>query len=162
MALVVHPPGRGFSIAGHVHNSAGSVGTYSLWGAGSYVVASVLGGSLCLPWQTKQGKFSTDGNPVDTTEESYFIGARPTLRCLQQSPPSQYGLRRVIPRHRDLNGIRRFCHARQRCRRRRRGSLSSLIFAYIFRLDICFNNFGLDGTLYSVILYIDTLKNAEL
>ena len=31
-SLVVHPPGRGNPIAGHVHDSAGSVGIYSLWG----------------------------------------------------------------------------------------------------------------------------------
>ena len=31
-SLVVHPPGRGNPIAGHVHNSAGSVGSYSLRG----------------------------------------------------------------------------------------------------------------------------------
>ena len=31
-SLVVHPPGRDLSIAGHVHNSAGSVGSYSLRG----------------------------------------------------------------------------------------------------------------------------------
>ena len=51
-SLVVHPPGRGNPIAGHVHNSAGSVGIHSLWGAGSYVVALVIGGSTQLLWQT--------------------------------------------------------------------------------------------------------------
>ena len=86
-SLVVHPPGRGNPIAGHVHNSAGSVGIYSLRGAGSYVVALAFGSSTPLLWQTERGKFSTDGNPVDTTGESYFTGARPTFRILQQSPP---------------------------------------------------------------------------
>ena len=139
MGLVVHPPGRGFSISRYVHNSAGTVGSCSLMclvvhprvvdslspdmstialgplginslrGAGSYVVALVFGGSILLLWQTERGKFSTDGNPVDTTGGSYFMGTRPTFRFLQQSPPSQYGLRRVTPRHRGLNGICRFC-----------------------------------------------------
>ena len=91
MGLVVHPPGRGFSIAGHVHNSAGTIGNYSLRGAGSYVVALVFGGSTSLLWQTERGKFSTDGNPVDTTGGSYFTGTRPTLRCLQQPPLRKTG-----------------------------------------------------------------------
>ena len=57
----------------------GALGATACGGSGSYVVASVLGGSLWLLWQTKRGKFSTDGNPVDTTGESYFTGQTNSL-----------------------------------------------------------------------------------